>query len=97
MRKVTQNSVNALLNAQSFREGNTTVEIKDNVSVLKLHGNPIAYKYNDTQQTLSITAAGWLTATTKERLNALPRVAIKQVKGKWMLNGKEWDGNLIDV
>jgi len=37
------------------------------------------------------------TATTKERLNGLPNVHIKQIKGKWFLNDVEWDGKLIDV
>lgn len=97
MRKVTQNSVNAFLNARPFREGNTTVEVKENVTILKLHNNPIAYKYNDPEKTLSITNAGWESNTTKERLNALPNVSIKQVKGVWYLNGNVWDGKLIDV
>lgn len=97
MRKVTQNAVNSFLNAQKFREGSTTVEVLDNVTILKLHDNPIAYKYNDPQRTLSITNAGWQTNTTKERLNAIPNVNIKQVKGIWYLNSKAWDGKLIDI
>lgn len=97
MRKVTQNAVNSFLNAQKFREGNTTVEVLENVTILKLHNNPIAYKYNNPERTLSITNAGWQTNTTKERLNAIPNVSIKQVKGKWLLNSKEWDGKLIDI
>lgn len=97
MKKVTQNAVNSFLNAQEFREGNTTVEVLENVTILKLHDNPIAYKYNDPKRTISITNAGWQTNTTKERLNAIPNVNIKQVKGKWLLNSKEWDGKLIDV
>lgn len=97
MRKISRNSVNAFLNATPFKEGNTTVEVLENVTILKLHDNPIAYKYNDPLKTLSITNAGWFSNTTKERLNALPNINIKQVKGVWFLNGKEWDGNLIDV
>lgn len=97
MRKVTQNSVNAFMNAQQFREGNTTVEVKENVTILKLHNNPIAYKYNDPEKTLSITNAGWQSNTTKERLNAIPNVSIQQKKGVWYLNNKEWDGKLIDI
>lgn len=97
MRKVTQNAVKSFLNAQKFREGNTTVEVLENVTILKLHNNPIAYKYNDPNKTLSITNAGWKTNTTKERLNAIPSVNIKQIKGNWYLNGKEWDGKLTDI
>ena len=44
-----------------------------------------------------MTICGWNTATTKERLNALPDVSIQQVRGEWFLNGREWDGKLIDV
>lgn len=97
MRKVTQNSVNAFINAQSFKEGNTKVEVLANVTILKLHDNPIAYLYNDPEKTLSITNAGWESNTTKERLNAIPNVSIKQSKGVWYLNGNVWDGKLIDI
>jgi hypothetical protein len=97
MRTITQNSVNAFLNAQSFKSSNMTVEVLANVTILKLHNNPIAYKYNDPERTLSITNAGWFSNTTKERLNGLPNVRVQQVKGVWMLNGKEWDGKLIDI
>lgn len=97
MRAITNNAINAFLNAQSFKSGNTEVEVMPNVTVLRLHNNPIAYLYNDPERTLSITNAGWATNTTKERLNGLPNVIIKQVKGEWFLNGKEWDGKLIDV
>ena len=68
-----------------------------NVTILKLFGNPIAYRYNDPEKTLSITNCGYKTATTKERLNALPNVNIKQVKGEWFLNGVEWNGEYIDI
>ena len=73
------------------------VEVLPNVTVLKLHGNAIAYKYNDPKQTLSITNCGWESNTTKERLNALPNVSIQQKNFVWYLNGKEWDGKLIDI
>ena len=97
MRKVTQNAVNAFINAQSFKEGNTKVEVLANVTILKLHDNPIAYLYNDPEKTLSITNAGWESNTTKERLNALPNVSVKQSKGVWQLNGIAWEGKLIDI
>jgi hypothetical protein len=64
---------------------------------MKLHGNAIAYRYNDPEQTLSITNCGWQTNTTKERLNSIPGVNIYQKAGIWFLNGEEWDGELIDV
>lgn len=97
MRKITENAVNAFLQAKNFNQGNMGVEVLPNVTVLKLHGNEIAYKYNDPEQTLSITNCGWFSNTTKERLNALPGVNIQQINFVWYLNGKEWDGNLIDI
>lgn len=46
---------------------------------------------------LTISHAGWPTATTKDRLNALPGVSINQKAGVWYLNGREWDGSAIKV
>ena len=46
---------------------------------------------------LQITTAGWNTVTTRERLNGLPNVSVIQRKGKLYLNGKEWDGEWIEV
>ena len=85
------------MNAEKFKRSNTEVELRPNVTILKLFGNEIAYRYNDPERTLSITNAGWKTATTKERLNGIEGVNIRQIKGKWYLNGKEWNGNLIDI
>ena len=97
MRKITRESGNAFINAQPFNRQNMQVEVLPNVTILKLHGNKIAYRYNDPQRTLSITNAGWQSNTTKERLNAIDGVSINQKNWIWYLNGKEWDGNLIDI
>lgn len=97
MRKITILAINAFLNTKKFKLSNTEVEVLPNVTILKLYNNPIAYLYNDPERTLSITNAGWQSNTTKERLNGLPNVSIQQIKGNWFLNGKEWDGQLIDI
>jgi hypothetical protein len=97
MKKITEKSIDAFLNAKPFRRDNTEVVVLPNVTILKLFGNEIAYLYNDPERTLSITNRGWFTDTTKERLNGIPRVKISQQKGKWYLNGTLWDGKLIDV
>jgi hypothetical protein len=97
MRSITRQSAEAFMNAERFKKGNMEVEVLPNVTVLKLFGNSIAYRYNDPERTLSITNCGWDTPTTKERLNALPNVSIQQVNYEWFLNGMEWDGKLIDV
>jgi len=97
MRAITRQSIKAFMNAEPFKKSNMEVEVLPNVTVLKLFGNRIAYRYNDPERTLSITNCGWDTPTTKERLNALPNVSIQQVNYEWFLNGKKWDGELIDV
>ena len=97
MRKITKESVEAFLNAESFSKSNMIVEVLPNVTLLKYHNNTIAYKYNDPKNTLSITNCGWFTNTTKERLNALPNVSIQQKNFVWYLNGEKWGGELTDI
>ena len=97
MRTITKESINAFLNAQKFNRQNMEVEVLPNVTILYLHNNAIAYRYNDPQRTLTIQNCGWFTPTTKERLNALPNVNIVQKSFKWYLNGEEWDGSKIDI
>ena len=97
MRQITQQSVNAFMNAKKFKKQNMSVEVLPNVTILKLHNNAIAYRYNDPKRTLTITNCGWFTPTTKERLNALEGVNIQQNSFVWFLNGEEWNGNKIDI
>ena len=97
MRQITSDSINAFMSARKFNRQNMSVEVLPNVTILKLHNNAIAYKYNDPKQTLSITNCGWFSNTTKERLNGLPNVNICQKNFEWFLNGKKWDGNLINI
>ena len=97
MRTITKESIAAFNNAKTFNKQNMSVEVLPNVTILKLHGNSIAYQYNNPERTLSITNCGWDTPTTKERLNGISGVDIRQKRGIWYLNGTEWDGNLIDI
>lgn len=97
MRKITEQTIEALYEGRAMKRGNMTVRVLPNVSVMELHGNAIAWLYNDPERTLRITNAGWETRTTKERLNGLPGVEISQKSWQWFLNGKEWDGQPIDV
>jgi hypothetical protein len=97
MSNITHKATTKFLEAERFNENNTSVEVLPNVTILKLHDNAIAYRYNDPEKTLSITTCGWNTKTTRERLNSLPNVSITVKKGVQYLNGKEWDGELIDV
>lgn len=97
MKKITLDAVYAFMNAEKFKRDNTEVEVQPYVTVLRLFGHPIAYRYNDPERTLSITNAGWDTKTTKERLNGIPGVHITQKNWQWYLNGQPWDGKLVDV
>lgn len=94
MRKVTNDSVMNFLNGVNCSIGNTTVTVNGNEINLLLFGNTIATKIGDKIQ---ITNKGYFTKTTKERLNGLPNVNIIEKQKKWFLNGKEWDGSLIEV
>lgn len=97
MRQITKESINAFMNASKFSKQNMSVEVLPNVTILNLHGNSIAYRYNDPNKTLSITNCGWFSNTTKERLNALEGVNIHQKNFVWYLNGNEWDGKLTQI
>ena len=95
MRKITNDSINAFLNRRIFTRQNMKVRELNKKYYLKLHDNIIAILHED--NTLIITNCGWFTPTTKERLNGLPNVNIYQRNFKWFLNGKEWDGNKINI
>lgn len=97
MKKITLDAVQAFMNAEKFKRDNTEVEVFENVTVLKLFGNKIAWLFNDPERTLTISNAGWDTNTTKERLNGIPGVHITQKNWQWYLNGEQWDGKLVDV
>ena len=103
MRQITKESVKAFLNAKKFNKSNMSVEIEPNVTILKYQGNAIAYKYNDPNNTISITNCGWESNTTKERLNGVIDLSglnigrIYQKNWQWYLDGKEWNGEITDL
>jgi hypothetical protein len=94
-RKITSESVSKFLSRKPFRKGNMSVEEAYGIFKLKLHGNTIATI--DQYNMLSISNAGWLSNTTKERLNGLPGVRINQKNWNWFLNGVEWNGEWTRV
>lgn len=89
-RKITKESISAFLAGRKFNKGNMSVEVDGEFTKLKLHGNTIATI--DRIGVLSISNAGWMSNTTKERLNGFDGVHIKQKNWTWYLNGTEWDG-----
>ena len=94
MRSISKQAAYAFENRENFKLNNTQVKIGVNKVQMYLFDYLIAWVEDER---FYISAGGWLTATTKERLNALPNVEICQRKGIWYLNGKEWDGLPIEV
>ena len=85
MRQITKDSVNAFYNGDSFKRDNTVVAVWGNVIQLELHRHNIATYYK-LENKLMISSCGWLTNTTKERLNGvLDKIGVKiyQKKGVW--------------
>lgn len=99
MRKITQDAVDCFINRKPFSLSNTEVVIDNKCRWrLTLFGNTIAYMTLGLGwDSLQVTTSGKNTATTRERLNGLPGVSVYQKKGSLYLNGKEWDGSLVDI
>ena len=96
MRKITREAVDKFLSKEPFKKSNMKVEDAGmGCWKLKLHGNTIASI--DEFNMLSISNAGWMSNTTRERLNGIPHVHIKQKNWTWFLNGVEWDGKWTRV
>ncbi len=92
MRKITQEAVNAFNNNESIRLWNTRVDSSGMITELYLNENKIAEKVKFTE-VIRITNAWWFTTTTKERLNWIPWVSIKQKAWVWYLTVKSRTGN----
>lgn len=87
MRQITKEAVDAFLNGFYYKKSNMEVTCGE----MYLHGHKIAWF--DINERLWIDNCGYETNTTKERLNGLPGVDIRQRNFTWYLNGEEWDGN----
>lgn len=94
MRKITEQAIRAFRNNEKFSSSNTQIIMEDQKTKMYLHGNLIAYKEDGK---LFISTCGWSSNTTKERLNGLEGVSIYQKNWNWYLNGKEWNGKMIEV
>lgn len=91
MRQITKEAVDAFLNGYYYKKSNMEVTCGQ----MYLHGNKIAWWDNNNQ--LWISNCGWMSVTTKERLNSLPNVNIVQRNHQWYLNGQPWDGQAICI
>lgn len=95
MRKIAQEAVEAFENARPYKKGYTEIVVLPNVTIMELHGNRIAYRYNDPERELAITTCGRETRATLERLNGIPGVSVRRKDGVLYLNGHRWNGELI--
>ena len=94
MRKITSESVKAFFSGRKLNKQNMEVRVNEysGVTELYLHGNLIAKRI---LSTVTLYDCGWLTTTTKERLNGLldymSESRIYQKKGVWYRGEKiEW-------
>jgi hypothetical protein len=97
MKIITQQSRDKFLAGKPFNKGNMQVRVLWTTVELRLHGNMIAYYLIDKPERIVIQNCGWFSNTTKERLNALPNVHIKQKNWNWYLNGEEWNGTIKEI
>ena len=91
MRKITREIVAAFMNRETKTIGNSRTD----KTTLYLHGNAIAKHCLD--GSMKITAAGWNTPTTRERLNGLPGVKVYVRNHQLYLNDRPWDGKWTKV
>jgi len=97
MKIVTKNAVSCFLNGETKTFTNTQVVTENKLSKMYLFGNLIATLDHNVGGVMKISNAGWFSKTTKERLNGLPNVNVRQSKGKWYLNDNFWDGKLTTI
>lgn len=90
MRKITEESVKSFLARKYYKNTNMLISNEASIWYMRLFGNKIAAMEAD--GSIWISTAGWFSATTKERLNAIPNVKIVQRKWIWYLNGVIWNG-----
>lgn len=108
MRKIDEQTAWAFMSKTKLGSINTKVSvdnIQGNVKIIRiiLFGNVIAER-NSGDKYFKIRTCGWSSVTTKSRLNALPNVHIKVIKGVWYLKRDlddadyfVWEGDTIHV
>lgn len=102
MRKIEQQMVEAIRDDRNWTGRNTCVHVHtvtDRYTQINvtLHGNHIAviHKRNGQVYSAQYASAGWLTVTTKSRLNALSDAFglphVRQRKGVWYIWESGWE------
>ena len=94
--KVSRQSANALIQKATLSLPNTKVYEEGGVWYMDLFDNQIAKKEKDGSVWIC-DGGGWVTPTTRARLNSIPGVSLGIAKRSWRLNGQSWDGKWIKV
>ena len=98
MRKIEREMIQAIVDRRDWHKANTSVDITPTYAEICLHGHLIA-KYNLSNMELIISHCGWLTNTTKSRLNALinfldPKGGVFQKNFHWFLT--KFNGETVE-
>jgi hypothetical protein len=104
MRKIERQMIQAIIERKNWKNANTEVRILDRgekgkSALVLLHNNPIA-QY-DEDGSMQIQHCGWLTTTTKSRLNVFLRnlgrhtYGIKQCAHSWYLTDTNGERPMI--
>lgn len=90
MRKIEQEMLRAIWGGYAWHKGNTEVLPTGQLIFVLLHGHTIAAYWEGDLHSISL--AGWPTATTRSRLNAMIRETggVRQHKGQQLLS---WAGH----
>ena len=93
MRGITETVTNAFLQGKAMKKGNSAVSVDSEWIYLELHGSRIARRVNTAGpvEFLWLSAGGWSTNTTKERLNGIGShfgVGVWQQKFEWFWSSR---------
>lgn len=91
MNKISTNAADALLNYKKLNSANTKVWQDHDGSHMSLFDNEIAWV--TLKGELWIHACGWVSKTTRERLNGILRGGLSIKKKQYILDGEVWDGS----
>ena len=110
MRQITAVAAEAFFTDRTMKVGNTEVRQVPSghlmITELLLHGNRIAWKPTGCTNNIMISAGGWTSNTTKERLTGIlwrSNTSVKLVQKNWLwylVNNdtfQQWDGTPIHL
>jgi hypothetical protein len=85
----------AFMQGVPFGAGNTTVTVDAEVTCMYLHGNLIAQR---SIHGLSVSDGGYhMSGVTKSRLNAIPGVIVRTVRGLPYIHGERYTGGWYHI